>query len=49
MVFRDGILLLAQAGMLPEGTLEDLITRVRALDMDDVRRKVAETTEPQHG
>jgi thioredoxin 1 len=42
MVFRDGILLFAQPGMLPERALEDLITRVRALDMDEVRRKVAE-------
>jgi thioredoxin 1 len=40
MVFRDGILVFAQPGMLPITALEDLIRRVAALDMDDVRRKV---------
>ncbi len=44
MVFRDGILLFAQAGMLPERSLDDLIQRVRALDMNEVRRKIEETT-----
>lgn len=45
MVFRDGILLLAQSGMLPETALEDVIKRVRALDMDEVRRKVAKASD----
>ena len=40
MVFRDGILLFNQAGALPAAALEDLISKVRALDMDDVRQKV---------
>jgi thioredoxin len=42
MAFRDGILLFAQAGALPKASLEDLLGQVRALDMDDVRSKVAE-------
>lgn len=42
MVFRDGVLLFAQPGMLSERAIEDLIARVRAVDMDEVRRKVAE-------
>lgn len=42
MVFRGGVLLFSQAGMLPERALESLIERVRALDMDEVRRKVAD-------
>jgi thioredoxin 1 len=42
MAFRDGILVFRQAGALPAATLEELITAVRGLDMDDVRRKVAE-------
>ncbi len=42
MAFRDGILLFAQAGALPGAALEELITQVRALDMDDVRRRIAE-------
>ncbi|WP_224362398.1 thioredoxin [Hyalangium versicolor] len=40
MVFRDGILLFEQAGALPAAVLEDLISKVRALDMDEVRREV---------
>ncbi len=41
MVFRDGIGVFAQAGALPRPALDDLIGQVRALDMDDVRAKVA--------
>ena len=40
MVFRDGILLYEQAGALPAAALEQLIARVRAVDMDEVRRQV---------
>lgn len=42
MVFRDGILLFEQPGMLPPAALERLVEEVRALDMDDVRRRMAE-------
>ena len=42
MVFRDGILLYSQAGALPKKSLEDLIVKVRDVDMDDVRRQLAE-------
>ncbi|MBI1375868.1 MAG: thioredoxin [Frankiales bacterium] len=41
MAFRDGILVYREAGALPASALEELITAVRALDMDDVRAKVA--------
>lgn len=41
MVFRDQILVFSQAGVLPAPVLEDLITQVRALDMDAVRRAIA--------
>jgi thioredoxin 1 len=41
MAFRDGIMVFAQPGALPEPALEQVITAVRDLDMDDVRRKVA--------
>lgn len=40
MAFRDGILLHAQAGALPAPALDQLITAVREVDMDEVRRKV---------
>lgn len=42
MVFRDGILLFRQAGALPAPALEQLIEKVRELDMDDVRKQIAE-------
>jgi thioredoxin 1 len=43
MAFRDGVLVFRQAGALPAPTLEELITAVRDLDMDAVRREVAAT------
>jgi len=42
MVFRDGILLYNEAGALPKEALNQLVEQVKALDMDDVRRQVAE-------
>ena len=42
MIIRDKVLLYAQPGALPEPALEELIAKARALDMDDVRRRVAE-------
>jgi len=41
MAFRDGILVFAQPGALPAPALGQVIDAVRALDMDDVREKVA--------
>jgi thioredoxin 1 len=43
MAFRDGILVYAQPGALPPAALDALIAGVRTLDMDAVRRRVAET------
>jgi thioredoxin 1 len=42
MVFREQVLVYAEAGALPAPALEDLLTQVKALDMADVHRKVAE-------
>lgn len=47
MVFRDGILLFRQAGALPAPVLEQLIDQVRKLDMDDVRRQIAEAEQAE--
>jgi thioredoxin 1 len=44
MAFRDGILVFSQPGALPAKSLEEVITAVRELDMDDVRAKVAAAT-----
>jgi thioredoxin 1 len=43
MAFRDGILLFERAGAVPGQALDDLITSILALDMDEVRRKVAQS------
>ena len=42
MIFRDGIQLFAQPGALPKSALDDLLTQVRALDMDEIRAQIAE-------
>jgi thioredoxin 1 len=42
MAFRDQILLYAQPGALPAAALEQVVSQVKALDMDDVRRQVEE-------
>jgi thioredoxin len=42
MVFREGVLVFSQPGALPAAALEDLIAQVRALDMAEVHRQVAE-------
>ena len=42
MVFRQGILLFRQAGMLPARALDELVGEVQGLDMDDIRRQIAE-------
>ena len=41
MAIRDGVIVYAQPGALPESALESLITQVQALDMDDVRKQLA--------
>ena len=46
MAFRDGVLLFAQPGALPAPALEDLITRIKGLDMDEVRAQIAAQTGP---
>ncbi len=49
MAFRDGLAIFQQAGALPAEVLEDLITQIEALDMDEVRAKIAEHMKQQEG
>ena len=42
MIFRDGIPLFRQAGALPGHALEDVISQAQALDMDAIRKEIAE-------
>jgi thioredoxin 1 len=40
-VLRDGVLLALQPGMVPAAGLDELVNKVRALDMDEVQKSVA--------
>ena len=42
MAFREGILVFAQPGALPPAGLDQVITAVRGLDMDEVRSQAAQ-------
>ena len=41
MVFREGVLVFSQPGAIPGRALEELIAKVRQLDMEEVHRAVA--------
>lgn len=47
MAFRDGILVFSQPGALAAPQLEQVITAVEGLDMDDVRRQIAQQNATQ--
>ena len=49
MAFRDGILVFSQPGALPPAALDQLITAVRELDMDEVRRQIGEAGQESAG
>lgn len=42
MVFRDQVLVFARPGMVPGAALDDLLSQVRGLDMDEVRKQIAQ-------
>lgn len=42
MIFRDGILIFSQPGALPAPALDEIIGKVQELDMDDIRKQIAE-------
>ncbi|MEU9376193.1 thioredoxin family protein [Streptomyces sp. NPDC048255] len=46
MIVRDQVAIFAQPGALPEAALTDLIGQARALDMDEVRAKIAASQQP---
>lgn len=41
MVIKDKVVLFAEAGALPEAALDDLISQARAVDMAEVRARIA--------
>lgn len=42
MMFREKIIIFSQPGMLPASALEEIIGKARELDMDAVRKEIAE-------
>lgn len=46
--FREGVLVFTQPGVLPPAALEDLISQVAALDMDQVRVTIAARKAKSH-
>ena len=44
VIFREQILVFSQPGMLPADALDDLLGKVKELDMNEVRKTVEEQT-----
>lgn len=42
MIIRENVVLFSQAGALPERALDEIIEKVRDIDMQEVRRQVLE-------
>lgn len=42
MVFREKVIIFSQPGVLPESALTELLTQVKALDMEQVHKEIAE-------
>jgi len=40
MIFREKIVIFSQAGMLPASALQEVITKTKELDMDEVRKDI---------
>lgn len=49
MAFRDGVLVFSRAGALPGTAIDSLVAQVEALDMDAIRREVAEAVGHRFG
>ena len=47
MIFREEIILFSEAGMMSAKQLGELLGRVRSLDMQDVRRRIAEAAKAE--
>ncbi len=43
MIFRDQVIIYSEAGALPEGSFRQLVEQASTLDMDDVRKQIAES------
>jgi thioredoxin 1 len=45
MAFRDGVLVFSQAGVLPGHAIDALVAQIEALDMDAIRKEVADAVD----
>ncbi len=43
MIFREKIIIFSQPGMLPETALLDVLGKAKSLDMEEVKKQVAES------
>ena len=48
MVFREQVIVFSQPGALPQGAFEQVVSRAKALDMDEVRKQIKDE-EPRTG
>ncbi len=48
MAFREGVMVFAQAGAMPEPMLTDLIKQVRELPMEEIHQKIADEEQSQN-
>ena len=42
MVFREQIIVFSQPGAMPKGPFEQVVAKAKALDMDEVRKQIAQ-------
>ena len=49
MVFRDQIIVFSQPGVLPQNALEQIVAKAKELDMDQVRKQIAQEQPGQEG
>jgi thioredoxin 1 len=42
MVFREQIIVFSQPGALPQGAFEQVVSKAKTLDMDEVRKQIAQ-------
>ena len=49
MIFRQNILVFSHSGVVPEAGLEELLQKVKALDMDQVRKEIDAQEKNQEG
>jgi len=47
MVFREQIIVFSQPGALPQNALEQVVSKAKTLDMEEVRKQIAE--QPDQG